>query len=112
MNTYFEKNSDFNSNSRIFKNKFTQSAKPHGQARRSLDSFLFIIMSFLSEFPFASVLRILRVVGVAGSLIGFVGIIGAMERGSLGIGAGLLIGAILLGIEYLCLRTHKPSSSR
>ena len=39
--------------------------------------------------------------------IGMIGIFGAVECGSLGIGAGFLLGMLLVAVEYLCLRTQR-----
>ncbi len=108
MNTYFEKNSVFNSDSGTFKRKTQVGATVDSGIRRSLENILYIIISALSSVASSTVNRILRAVGVAGALIGFVGVIGAMERGTLGLASGMFVGALLVGIEYLCLRPrHK-----
>ncbi len=107
MNTYFEKSNSFNSNNGIFKEYFSTSAKHASMLRRRLDAFLYIIASLCAAFPLTKAVRILRAVGVAGSLVGFVGIIGAMESGAIGLGSGLLLGALFIGIEYLCLRPRR-----
>ncbi|MBQ9131835.1 MAG: hypothetical protein IJX62_05125 [Clostridia bacterium] len=104
MNASFEKNNAFNSNNRIFEGYFVESARPVDLPRRLTDG-CFAVARRLSELTRQSaLLRVLRVSGVAASLIGFVGVIGAMERGTLSLGAGLLVGALLVGIEYLCLK--------
>lgn len=108
MNTYFEKNENFSSNSRIFEAYFTEAVKPAGTFQKCLDSMLYLLSALLRILTGATVRRIAKVSAVALSLVGFIGVIGAIERGSLGIGMGLLLGAILLGIEYLCLR-GKPN---
>ncbi len=107
MNTCFEQSSNFNSNNRIFKDYFSTTAKPVGNLRRKLDAFLYIIVSLCAAFPIAKAAHVLRAIGVAGSLVGFVGIIGAMEFGTLSLGAGLLLGALFIGFEYLCLRPRR-----
>ena len=111
MNTYFENNRDFNSNSRIFEAYFTEAVKPAGAFQKSLDSLLCFLSALLRILTGATVRRIAKVSVVALSLVGFIGVIGAIERGSLGIGIGLLLGAMLLGIEYLCLH-GKPSEKK
>ena len=55
-----------------------------------------------------AVRRLARAGGVVLALLGMIGAAGAMERGTLPLGAGLLICAALLGVEFLCLRTRKP----
>ena len=107
MNTTFEKNSSFNSNNRIFEGYFEESAKSVGRLHRGLDSFLYIIASILTTLTSAKAIALFKVIGVACSLVGFVGIIGAVERGTLGMGAGFLLGALLIGVEYLCLRPKR-----
>ena len=100
MNKYFDKNDMFNSNSRIYEGYFADVTNTKNSWKRISD-FLFLILRFLSG---QTVIRTVKTVAIALSLIGFVGIIGAMENGTLGLGAGLLIGTLLLAIEYLCLR--------
>ncbi len=112
MNTCFENNSRFNSNNRIYEGYFTEFQKPAGRVRRALDFFLYIIAAALTALTSARALCIYRTVGVAGSLVGLAGIIGAMECGTLSLGAGLLIGAALVGIEYLCLRPRKNEKAK
>ncbi len=99
MNKYFDKNDTFNSNSRIYEGCFTD-ARSAKNPLKKLSEMLFLVLHFLTG---QAVVRKIKAVAVALSLIGFVGIIGAMETGSLGLGTGLLIGALLLAIEYLCL---------
>ena len=55
-----------------------------------------------------AVRRLARAGGVVLALLGMIGAAGAMERGTLPLGAGLLICAALLGVEFLCLRTRNP----
>ena len=104
MNTYFNNDRDFNSNKRIFEAYFTETVKPAGALEKGLDSLLCLLSALLRILTSATVRRIARVSAVALSLVGFIGVIGAIEHGTLGIGVGLLLSAILLGIEYLCLR--------
>ena len=104
MNASFEKNANFNSNNRIFEEYFVESARPVDLPRRLLESCTAIARRVSAYARQSALARVLRVSGVAASLIGFVGVIGAMERGTLSLGAGLLIGALLIGVEYLCLR--------
>jgi hypothetical protein len=107
MNTTFEQNSNFNSKSRIYEGYFEESASRAGNIRRGLESFLYIIASILTAMTSAKAIALFKVIGVAGALVGFVGIIGAVEQGTLGMGAGLLLGTLLVGIEYLCLRPKR-----
>ena len=100
MNKYFDKNDMFNSNNRTYEGYFTDTTNTKNSWKKVSD-FLFMILRFLSG---QAVVRTVKAVAVALSLIGFLGIIGAMENGTLGLGTGLLIGALLLAIEYLCLR--------
>lgn len=100
MNKYFDKNDMFNSNSRIYEAHFTDSKKDPGALQGALN-ILLLILQLLSKDTF---LRKIKASLVAFSLIGLIGIAGAVEIGSLGMGAGLLIGAVLVAIEYLCLR--------
>lgn len=107
MNAYFENSRSFNSNSRTFDAYFVENAKPLGGWRKVTDALSSVAASAYSIWKYSALCRILRAVGVAASLVGFVGIIGAMERGTIGLGAGLLMGLLLVGAEYLCLRKSK-----
>ena len=107
MNAYFENNRSFNSNSRTFDAYFVESTKPLCGWRKVAEALSSAAASAYSIWKYSALCRILRAVGVAASLVGFVGIIGAMERGTIGLGAGLLMGLLLVGAEYLCLRKCK-----
>lgn len=100
MNKYFDKNDMFDSNNRIYEGYFTESKKEN-YVWSGIMSLLLLVIQFLSKESF---LQKAKMVLVALSLIGFIGIVGAMEAGSLNMGTGLLIGAILIAIEYLCLK--------
>ena len=107
MNTTFDKNINFDSKSRIFETCFEEAKKLAKQIFRGVDSFLCIIIALLNALTSAKTVAIFKLLGVAGALIGFVGIIGAVEQGTLTLGTAFLIGAILIGIEYLCLRPRR-----
>lgn len=100
MNKYFENNGSFNSNKRIYEGYFTEVKTGNGFGKRVVDLLLFIVNLLLSE----SFLHRARLAAVAASLIGLIGVVGAMEAGSLGMGSGLLIGLVLILVEYLCLK--------
>lgn len=107
MNAYFENNGAFHSNSRIFEGYFTE-AEPRASRLQRVSEKLFSRMtSLVRVLTDSRVCRIAKAVSIAVSLVGFVGVIGAMERGGIGIGTGLLIGAALVGLEYLCLRGNR-----
>lgn len=110
MNAYYENKGRFNSNSRTFEGYFTetkQSANLLRDAAKKLLAYLTLLLRVLTD---SRVCRIAKAVSVAVSLVGFVGVIGAIEHGNLGMGTGLLIGASLLGLEYLCLRGRRQAS--
>ena len=111
MNAYYENNGSFNSNSRIFEGYFTETSKPAGVFRKTVEKLLSLLSALVRILSDSRVCRIAKVASVAVSLVGFVGVIGAIEHGRLGIGTGLLIGAILLGLEYLCLRGRRQDSA-
>lgn len=100
MNASYEKNGRFDSNSRIFEGYCTECAPRESALSNTLSS----LREKAASLP---LLRTLRALGTALSLVGFVGVIGAMEKGSLGLLSGLAIGALLIGVEYLCLRGRR-----
>lgn len=103
MNRCYDENQFLNSNNRIFDGYFTEVAKRESAWKRSARTVLEGLKKAVSS---ARVRRTAKAVSFTGCLVGFVGIIGAMEAGSLALGAGLLLGACLLAVEYLCLRNH------
>lgn len=96
MNASYEKNGYFDSNTRIFEGCFTEPAPRENHLQK--------LLARVSALPVA---RVLRVAGTTLSLVGFVGVIGAMERGTVSLLSGLCIGALLIGVEYLCLRGRR-----
>ena len=104
MNAYFEKNQDFNSNNRIIEAYFTESISRTRSARRVCDLLVSMLTAILSALTSTKARCIFKALSVSVCLIGFVGIIGAMEQGTIGLGAGFLIGMLLVGFEFLCLR--------
>ena len=111
MNAYFEEKEVFNSNSRIFEGYFTETEAHTGRLQRAADKLFSRVSVFARALTDSRVCRLIKAITVALSLIGFVGVIGAMERGGLGIGAGLLVGATLVALEYLCLRGRRQRSA-
>ena len=107
MNAYFDRNNEFNSNSRIFEAYYQEIAKPAGKLQRWIDAALSKLSALTKPENLTTAIRLAKVAGVALSLVGLVGIIGAMESGALGLGNGLLIGSLLVGVEYLCLRGRR-----
>ena len=107
MNAYFESNVDFNSNSRIIEAYFEESVRRQSSAKRVGDLLFGLLTAILSTLTCTKAKCIFKAVSVAVTLCGFVGIIGAMEHGSLGLGAGFLMGMGLVAIEYACLRRRQ-----
>lgn len=110
MNAYYENKGSFNSNNRIFEGYFTETKQTSNLLRNAAKRLLAYLMLLVRVLTDSRVCRIAKAVSVAVSLVGFVGVIGAIEHGNLSIGTGLLIGAILLGVEYLCLRGRRQAS--
>ena len=52
---------------------------------------------------------LVRAFSAAGSLVGLIGIAGAVEVGNLSPAAGLLLGACMIVVEYLCLSPRRGS---
>lgn len=97
MNRVYRENKSFHSNNRIY------SAYLAGEIATTsrVGAFLSMILAFFCS---TRVRMVSRILGVVFSFIGTVGLIGAMEAGSLGIAAGLLLTLTLLALTYLCLR--------
>jgi hypothetical protein len=110
MNKYFDQNDIFNSNRRTYKGYFTETKKEKSAFQKWLEKVIALLSVLMRTISESSALRTVKVIGVAVSLIGFIGIIGAMEQGTLGMGSGLLIGSLLLLVEYLCLKGRRQDS--
>ncbi len=107
MNRSFTEDQSFDSVFGIYE-KFYGESVPAKRSGKELSAVLLARLSVLWAFLCsAAAIRLARVVGFTLSLIGTVGIVGAMERGRLSLGLGLLLAGLLFGIEYLCLRTRK-----
>ncbi len=103
MNRYMEQNSEFNSNRRIMEAYFGEAELRPSRALPVWERLLAILSAIRSFLTGVRVKRLVRPTLLSLCLFAFVGIIGAMERGTLGLGLGLLIGLCLIGLEYLCL---------
>ena len=107
MNRYFDKTQEFDSNSRIFNAYYTNSKVSERPAPSVLDSLRAKLFSARRSKLLRSVSRIAKPIVFSASLIGLLGIAAAIEAGSLGLGSGLTVSAILVAIEYLCIRSHR-----
>lgn len=103
MNTYYQNNNRLNSNNDIFEEYFFGGSRPVSGAKKAADHLLALLSAFLLFITSARVRTVARVTLAALSLVGFVGIIGAVEVGTLGMGAGALLGLLFIGLEVLCL---------
>ncbi len=107
MNTYFERNEQFDSNNRIIDAYFGEAVKVANPVARAIDSILSLLFRLWQILTSATARRVAKASSVALSLVGLVGIIGAIESGSIALGMGLILGVGLVAIEYLCLRPRR-----
>ena len=107
MNTCFDKKANFDSNKRIIEAYFGEDAVCESPLKKYIDQFLFLLAAVLRTLTCTKARRICKALSLAVCLVGFVGIIGAMERGVIGLGLGFLIGLAMIGIEVLCLRPQR-----
>lgn len=103
MNISYQQNSNIYSNNDIFDAYFNAGARP-SKMRKAADAVLAALSLILAFLTAARTVAVARAVGFGLCLVGFVGIIGAMETGAISLGLGLVLGAIMLGVEVLCLR--------
>ncbi|MBQ9806554.1 MAG: hypothetical protein IJW49_08635 [Clostridia bacterium] len=107
MNRYFDNNRDFDSNSRIFNAYYNAVPQTEQQRTPLLTSLRAKLSAALRSNAARRVLRVVKPIVFSAALLGILGIAAAIEAGSLGLGSGIAVSAILLGIEYLCLRPHR-----
>jgi len=107
MNRYFDKNDNFNSNSRIFNAYYnaegTQIESPSVAFKNAKTKLAGARRSAL----IGRILRVAKPIIFSVSLLGILGVASAIEAGTLGLGSGLAIAVALLGVEYLCLRRRR-----
>jgi hypothetical protein len=104
MNAYFDHHERIDTNSRIIEAYFSDVTTAPGVFSRGIDAVLTFLFAMWKALTSDVARRVVKALGVAISLVGLCGVIGAIERGTLGLGAGLVIGLAIVGIEYLCLR--------
>ena len=63
------------------------------------------VLSFLRALSGSSVMRWARVAGLAVTLVAILGIAGSVELGKLSLLGGAAMSALMIGIQYLCLRS-------
>ena len=107
MNRYFDKADNFSSNSRIFEAYYNNAANGAGSSFQRRESLFSALGAKLNAKKIARALRVAKSVVFTLGLLSMLGIAGAVESGSLGIGAGLLLSAAVFGIEYFVLRSHR-----
>jgi len=107
MNRYFDKTDRFNSNSRIFEAYYTEAAQGIKQTYNTRRSLLSHLSEKLASKKIARALRIVKPIVFTSGLLSILCVAGAVESGSLGIGAGCLLSLLILGIEYLVLRIQR-----
>jgi hypothetical protein len=103
MNTYFDRNEQINSNKRIMDAYFGERARCASRPSRAIEAVLSLLLRLWQLLTCATARRIARAASVAVSLVALVGVVGAIERGTLGVVAGLLLGVAVIAVEYLCL---------
>ena len=106
MNAYYGENKQLISNKRIYNGYFTENARKESKLQKGLETVLSALFALLCLLTSATAKRLIKTTVVALSLVGIIGVIGAVECGTLGMGHGLLLGAIFIGLEFLCLYKH------
>ena len=104
MNAYYDYNERIDTNKRIIEAYFSDVTTAPSALSRAMDAMLAFLFAMWKALTSDVARRVAKAVGVAISLVGLCGIVGAIERGTLALGTGLIIGLALVGVEYLCLR--------
>ena len=103
MNISYQNIERIYSNNDIFGDYFNVRTSP-SKMRKAADAMLAALSVILAFLTCERTRAVARAFGFGVCLIGFVGVIGAVEIGSLSLGAGLVWGMLLIGVEVLCLR--------
>ena len=104
MNKYYLSEEQFNSNKRIFEAYYTEAKTSVGAFQKALDFLRIFLSAVMAALTSARARVLVRVCGIALSLIGLIGVVGAIEAGSISIGFGLLLGLLMIGVEFFCLK--------
>ena len=100
MNKYYVSNEQFNSNKRIFEAYYTETEVKPGFGKKAFEFFLTMFSILTCE----RARTLVHAIVISLSLIGLIGIVGAMENGTISMGAGILAALVLIGIEILSLK--------
>ena len=106
MNRYFDKNQAFNSNSRIF-NAYYTNPKASKQSSSVMESLRAKLLAARQSKRVRTALRIAKPIVFTAALVSVLGVAAAIEAGSLGLGSGLALSALLLAVDVFCLCSHR-----
>lgn len=107
MNAYYENFQNKISNSRIIEGTFEELIPERTLGQKLSDAAARVGAKARAILSPAFVRRFAKPTSLALSLVGIAGIIGAIERGRIGVFAGLLGGLLLIALEGLALRGVK-----
>lgn len=107
MNAYYENFQNKISNSRIIEGTFEELIPERTIGQKLSDAAARVGAKTKAILSSAFVRRFAKPASLALSLVGVAGIIGAIERGRIGVFAGLLAGLLLIALEGLALRGVK-----
>ena len=74
------------------------------KADRAADLLVMVIRALIGALRDRSVRRVIRYSLVAVCFFCFIGLIGGIERGTVSIGGGIVLGLLLIFIEIYCLK--------
>ncbi len=111
MNASYNKKYDFDSNNRIYEGYFTEVKKEKSKLAKLLSSLLACLFGVWQLLSQVGVRRVVKVAMIPLLVIGFLGVACSVESGAIGFGLGLLLLALLLVAEFLCLRTKRSARS-
>ena len=112
MNKTYDVSERFHSNNGIYDAFYAEVVAPAYRMRKAGESVTAGLAKFRKILIGATAKRLAKVSGVALSLLGIVGAAGGIQSGKLSLLGGLTVTAILLGVEYLCLKSIGKSQKQ
>lgn len=112
MNKTFANQEHYISNKRIIDAYFNEADMPVSPAKKVANWIASVLYAIIHALTCAKAARLTKVFVIVACFVGFVGIIGAMERGTLSLALGLFLSALILAIEYRCLKKCAKKQKR
>lgn len=108
MNKTYDISRDICSNTGIYDAFYAQIAEPAFERKNAAYS---CVKSICKALTGTTARRLAKVTGATLSLLGLVGIAGGIQQNRISILGGIMVAAILLGVEFVCLKSFERNQN-